>query len=422
MSFPKSRNWLWYLLPANIVAEGLHTVLPLYVIFLGGGINEVSVIAAIHYGAAAFGSIFWGKVIDRFHVRRAVLLVSFFVILLCCIWLYFTKSLDALFIISPIIGFFVVGKNPITHLLIMESAQKNKWGWLFARTSIIATFGMLGALVIGTIGSLYFDLSPYFLICAISSGIAIALSMTIKESGFNLERSSVAHSIHALAYSITHFHFVFFKIPELYDYRHIITIFRGKVSDEIGILFLTNFLFYFGSNIYFTAYTPFLKSFNFSDSAVFLIYMIQTCTMVAIFFVVPRLISKVGEERATMISYVPRIIAVLIAGLLIPLMFGIGTFVVAIISACLMVVAFSIFSTSSSVIFFKSIPQGFEGKYLGVNSSITGIGVFGGALVTGQLTNLFGYTVSFLASSVILAGSFVLFRLYLRYRLSQRKV
>ncbi|MGI0041324.1 MAG: MFS transporter, partial [Nitrosopumilaceae archaeon] len=101
---------------------------------------------------------------------------------------------------------------------------------------------------------------------------------------------------------------------------------------------------------------------------------------------------------------------------------GIGTFVVAIISACLMVVAFSIFSTSSSVIFFKSIPHGFEGKYLGVNSSITGIGVFGGALVTGQLTNLFGYTVSFLASSVILAASFVLFRLYLRYRLSQRRI
>src|SRR3970040_1337357 len=189
MSFPKRQNWLWYLLPANTTAEGLHTVLPLYVIFLGGSINEVSVIAALHYGATAFGSIFWGKVIDRFHVRRAVLLVSFFGMLLCCIWLYFTKSLDVLFVISPIIGFFVVGRNPVTHLLVMESAQRNRWGWLFARTSIIATFGMFCALLIGTVWSLYFDLSPYFLICAISSGIAIALSMTIKESGFNLERS-----------------------------------------------------------------------------------------------------------------------------------------------------------------------------------------------------------------------------------------
>ncbi|MGI0082899.1 MAG: MFS transporter [Nitrosopumilaceae archaeon] len=418
MSFSQGKSWIWYLIPANITAEGLHTVIPLYVIFLGGGISEVAVIVALHFGSSAFGSIFWGKIIDRFHVRRAILVVSLFVTLLCCIWLYFTENLSILFVISPIIGFFIVGKNPVTQLLVMESAPKNQWSWLFARTSIIATFGMFGALLIGTTWSLYFDLSPYFLICGISSGIAIAFSMTIKGSYFHLERSSIAHSIHGLRYSISHFNFVFPRIPELYDYKHIITIFKGRVSHEIGILFLTTFLFYFGSNMYFTAYTPLLKAFNFSDSSVFLIYMIQTATMIAIFFVASRLISKIGEERATMIAYAPRIAAVLIAGLFIPVMLGIGSFVVAIISACLMVVAFSIYSTASSVILFKSIPQGFEGKYLGVNSSVTGIGVFGSALATGQLVNLFGYTVSFLVSAVILAASFVLFREYLRYKMS----
>ena len=422
MSFSPNKKWMWYLLPANMAAQGLSTVLPLYVIFLGGDISEVAIIFALYYGASAFGSIFWGKVIDRFHVRRAVLLISLFVILLCCIWLYFTKSLNILFVISPIIGFFIVGKNGVTQLLVMESGPKKQWSWLFARTSIIATFGMFAALLIGTVWSLYFHLGPYFLICALSSVVAIAFSTTIKGAPFHLERSSIAHSIYGLGYSITHFHFVFPKIPELYDFRHIITIFKGKISDEIGIFFLTNFFFYFGSNIYFTAYTPFLKSFNFPDSAVFLIYMIQTSTMIAVFFIVPRLISKMGEENATLIAYAPRITAVLIAGLLIPIILGIGTFIVAIISACLMVVAFSIFSTSSSVILFKSIPQGFEGKYLGVNSSITGVGVFGGALVTGQLTSLFGYTVSFLVSSIILAASFVLFWVYLSYRVTQRKV
>lgn len=422
MSSSSNRKWIWYLLPSQITAEGLRTVIPLYVIFLGGNISDVSIVAALHYGAAAFGSLVWGKIIDRLHVRRAVLLVSFFCIILCCIWLYFTKNITMLFMISPIIGFFLVGKNPVTHLLVMESAPKNQWSWLFARTSIIATFGMLGAMIIGTVWSVYFDLSPYFLICAISTGIAIALTITIKESYFHLERSSIAHSIHGLSYSFTHFHLVFAKIPELYDYKHIISIFKGKVSHEIGILFLANFLFYFGSNIYFTAYTPFLKYFKFTDSTVFLIYAIQTCTMIAIFFVAPRLIAKLGEDRAILISHAPRIIAVLIAGLIIPIILGTGIFVVSIISVCLMVVAFSIFSVASSVIFFKSIPQGFEGKYLGVNSSVTGIGVFAGAIVTGQLTNLFGYTILFLIAASILVISFILFRAYLRYRLSHNTV
>lgn len=422
MSLSPGRKWIWYLLPSQITAEGLRTVIPLYVIFLGGDISEVSLVAALHYGAAAFGSLFWGKVIDRFHVRRAVLLVSFFFIILCCIWLYFTRNLTMLFIISPIIGFFLVGKNPVTHLLVMESAPKNQWSWLFARTSIIATFGMLCAMIIGTIWSVYFDLSPYFLICAVSISIAIVFTTTIKESRFHLERSSIAHSIHGLSYSFTHFHLIFPRILELYDYKHIISIFKGKVSHEIGILFLANFLFYFGSNIYFTAYTPFLKHFNFTDSTVFLIYAIQTSTMIAIFFFAPKLISKLGEDRAILISYAPRIIAVLIAGLVIPVMLGTGIFVVSIISVCLMVVAFSIFSIASSVIFFKSIPQGFEGKYLGVNSSITGIGVFAGAIVTGGLANLVGYTNLFLIAAIILALSFILFRGYLRYRLSRSVV
>lgn len=422
MSFSPSKKWMWFLLPANLTAQGLITVLPLYVIFLGGDVGEVSITIAAYYGASAFGSIFWGKVIDRFHIRRGVLLVTLFVILLCCIWLYFTKSISVLLVISSVIGFFIVGKNSVTQLLVMESGPKNQWGWLFARTSIISTFGMLAATVIGTISSVYFNLGPYFLICALSTAIAIAFSTAIKGAEFHLERDSIAHSIHGLRYSLSNIQLVFPKIPELYDYKHIITIFKGKVSHEIGILFMNTFVFYFGSNMYFTAFTPFLKNLNFSDSSVFLIYMIQTIVMIAIFFVAPRLISKIGEERATSVAYAPRIAAVLIVSLITPFLFGVGIFVIAIVSACLMVIAFSIYSTSTSVILFKSIPQGFEGKYLGVNSSVTGVAVFGGALVTGHLTNLLGYSFSFLVSALILAASFVLFRTYLRYKLSHKIV
>jgi len=106
--------------------------------------------------------------------------------------------------------------------------------------------------------------------------------------------------------------------------------------------------------------------------------------------------------------------------LFIPITIGQASFAVAIISASLMVIAFSIFSTSTSIIFFKSIPQGFEGKYLGVNSSVTTVGLFIGALSTGQLANTFGYTITYIVASGILVASFVLFRVYFRYGLSHK--
>ncbi len=418
----QTNRWMWYLLPSQITAQGLSTVIPLYVIFLGGDIGEVAIIAALQSGSVAIGSLAWGKIIDRFHAKRPILIISFFFVLLCSIAMYFTNSVYMIYTIAPILGFFMVARNPVTNLLVMESIQKNRWSWLFARTSVISTLGMLVAMVIGTVGSLYFDLRPYFLMCAISSGVAMVLSTSVKGGRIHIERSSIAHSLHGLRY-LTNYHiFVFPKIPELYDFRHIITIFKGRVSHEIGIFFLASFFFYFGSNMYFTAWTPFLKNNNFSNSAVFLNYMIQMAIMLLVFFIAPKILSKLGEERSTILAYIPRIMAVMIPAISIPLMSGTLGFPLAITSSCLMVIAFSIFSTSSSIIFFKSIPQGFEGKYLGVNSAVTGIGVFAGSLVTGELTKSLGYASMFFSASAVLAVSVILFQVYFRYKLSHKIV
>ncbi|MFB5613425.1 MAG: MFS transporter, partial [Nitrosarchaeum sp.] len=218
------------------------------------------------------------------------------------------------------------------------------------------------------------------------------------------------------------FQFIFTKIPHPHDFKPIITIFQRKMSHEIGVLFLTNFLFYFGSNIFFTAFIPFLKKYNFSNSEVFLVYMIQTMVLLTIFFFVPRVIAKITEERATQVSYVPRILGIIIAGSLIPITIGMNSLVMAVIASCLMVSAFSIFSVSNSLIIFKTIPKGFEGTYLGVNSFMIGVGVFLGALTAGYVSNAISYTASFTIAISILLASLVMFRIYLRYRLSHRMI
>lgn len=408
-------------MPSQITAQGLSTVIPLYVIFLGGGIGEVAIISALQNGAVTIGSLVWGRIIDRFHSKRPILVTSFLFVLLCSIGMYFTNSVYLLYLLAVVLGFFMVARSPVTQLLVMESVQKNLWSWLFARTSIISSLGMLVAMIIGTVGSFYFDLRPYFLICAISSGIAMILSTSVKGDGIHIERSSIAHSLHGLRYSISNYHFIFPKILEAYDFRHIIALFRGRISNEIGIFYLASFFFYFGSNVYFTAWTPFLKNQHFSNGDVFLNYTIQMVTMLLVFFIAPKIIAKFGEERSTILAHIPRILAVLIPAISLFFMVGALGFPVTITSACLMVIAFSIFSTSNSVIFFKSIPQGFEGKYLGVNSAVTGVGVFAGSLVTGELTKSLGYAAMFVTASAVLVVSLVLYQTYFRYRLSHNK-
>src|SRR6478736_4100800 len=101
----QNKRWMWYLLPAQISAQGLSTVIPLYVIFLGGDISEVAIISALQSGSVAIGSLVWGRIIDRFHAKRPILMLSFFFVLLCSIGMYFTNSINNLYGLVIVLGF-----------------------------------------------------------------------------------------------------------------------------------------------------------------------------------------------------------------------------------------------------------------------------------------------------------------------------
>ncbi|MEX0861425.1 MFS transporter [Nitrosopumilus sp.] len=410
-------------MPASITAEGIHIAIPLFVLFLGGNVADVGIVIAVHYGLSSLGSIFWGKVIDKYHIKKRILIICFSVISASSLTMFFVSEISMVFILSAIMGFFIIGKNPVTHLLVMESVSNNQWGVLFSRISIISSFGSLIAFLVGVIWESFFDLRPYFIFCAIVSIIAVILSMAVERKNL-IERETLVHSIHGLkhifSYNRYHFQIIYPKVPKIHDFKHIISVFKGKITHEIGILLFSNFLFYFGSNTYFTAFIPFLKKYEFTDSQVFLVYMIQTVTLLVIFFLVPKMIAKISEERAIQLAYIPRILGIVIAVTLIPQMMGIEPFLAAVISSCLMVGAFSIYSTANSLILFKAIPRGFEGTYLGVHSFMIGIGIFFGSLTAGFLSNAINYSISFGVAAILIILALVMFRCYLKHRLSQK--
>lgn len=420
-----NKKWMFFIMPSSITAEGLHIAIPLFVLFLGGNVADVGIVIGLHYGFSSLGSIFWGKIIDKYHVKKGILIICFSVIAAISLSMFFVSEISLVFIFSAILGFFIIGKNPVTHILVMESVPNNQWSVLFSRISIIASFGSLFAFLVGVLWDSFFDLKPYFIFCALSSTAAAILSITVERKSF-IERETLVHSIYGLKhifnYNRYHFQVVYQKVPKIHDFKHIISIFKGKVSHEIGILFFANFLFYFGSNTYFTAFIPFLKKYDFTDSQVFLVYMIQTITLLVIFFLVPKLISKISEERATQLAYIPRMLGILIAAVIFPQMMGVESFVTAVISSCLMVAAFSIYSTANSLILFKTIPRGFEGTYLGVNSFMIGLGILLGSLTAGFVSNALSYSISFGIAAVLILLSLLMFRFYLKNILSHKDI
>ena len=420
-----SKSWMWYIFPSSVTIEGLHIVIPLYVLFLNGTVSDVGIVIAVQYCGSAFGSIFWGKIIDKYHVKRLILLISFSAVTVSSFVLYFVMDLPTIFVLSAIVGFFIIGKNPITQMMVMETNPNNRWSTMFALTSNLTTFGSLAAFTVGMFWSQIFDLKPYFLFCAGFSLFSLFCSVLVGKSSF-LERHTISESVHGATYFLRHhrmhFHLYFPKHPKLEDFKHITVLFKGKISHEIGLLYLTNFFFYFGSNSFFTILIPFLKHYEFSTSQIFAVYFIQTVVMMIFFFLTPRLVSWIGESRSVMISYGPRIAGILLCGALVPILIGEYSFFAAVVASCIMVVGFSIYSTSNSVIFFKAIPKGFEGRFLGVNSFMVGIGIFSASLISGFVSSFFGYTISFVMASILLVVSIGMFSIYMKNRVSSKMI
>lgn len=161
-----SKSWMWYIFPSSVTIEGLHIIIPLYVLFLNGTVADVGIAIAVQYCGSALGSIFWGKIIDRFHIKRLILLISFSAVTVSSLALYFAMDLPTIFVLSAIVGFFIIGKNPITQMMVMETNPNNRWSTMFALTSNLTTFGSLAAFTVGMFWSQIFDLKPYFLFCA----------------------------------------------------------------------------------------------------------------------------------------------------------------------------------------------------------------------------------------------------------------
>lgn len=419
------KSWMWYIFPSSVTIEGLHIVIPLYVLFLKGTVTDVGIVIAVQYCGSAIGAIFWGKIIDTYHTKRLVLLISFSVVTISSVMFYFVIDLFTIFFLSAIVGFFIIGKNPITQLMVMETNPNNRWSSIFALTSNLTTFGSLTAFAVGTFWSQMFDLRPYFVFCAGFSLMSLFTSLFVSKSTF-LERHTISESIHGVAFFLRHhrmhFHLYFPKYPKPDDFKHILSLFQGKIKHEIGLLYLTNFFFYFGSNSFFTILIPFLKNYQFTTSQIFAVYLVQTIVMMLFFFLTPKIVSMIGESKSVLFAYGPRIAGIILTGMLVPISLGSDAFLTAIGASSLMVIGFSIFSTSNSVIFFKAIPKGFEGRFLGVNSFMVGIGIFSASLLSGFISSSFGYNVSFTMASALLLVSIVLFLIYIKHRVSSKLV
>ena len=418
MTTPEKRDekWLWVFVPINAAIGGFTTLLPLYIISLGGTVIDVGNVASAYSLALIPSSILWGLAVDRKSERKPFVTYSYLGITVLLVAGFFVNEIGALLLLYVCYAVVSTAASPAVSLLLIESSPKRTLSMTYAKYSALTLIGTAAGAIPGAFWTDFLPLRGYFLLCASFSALSVILAAKyLAEPAFPLERKIVALTQDSLVTRLRTFSMTFISIPSLEDIRSFGKLMRSVFTRHLPLLFLSSFLFFGAAYLFFTAYTPFLKSRQLEDSGVFTVYSILFILEAAIFLITGRACSRFGERRVALFALYIRIVG---------FSAGVATVLLSLSSSPLLYAsmgvtamtgtAYALYQTSSSVILFRSLPPGKQGELLGVYSALTGIAAFIGAIMAGYLSFHFGYWVTFSAATLLVVGCVFSFRSAMR--------
>jgi MFS family permease len=400
------QKWLWIFVPINAAMGGFSTLLPLYVIDIGGTVIDVGAIVSAYSLALIPSSILWGLAIDKKEKRKPFITYSYLGITVLLGAGFFLADIATLLLLYVCYAAISTAASPAVSVLLIESSQKKKLSMTFAKYSSLTLLGTALGTIPGTFWTVYLPLRAYFLLCAIFSGISVVVAARyLPEPELPLERKVVALTQDSFVTKLRTVTMIFITIPSLEDIRSFWRMMRNVFARYLPLLYLSFFLFYTALNLFFTSYTPFLKSRQMDDTGVFMIFSTLYILQAAVYPITARACNRYGEDRVAVSAVWLRIAGFLAALTTVVFMFRNSTLTMtSMMSIAMIGTAFAFYNTSSSVLLFRSLAAGKQGELLGIYSALTGIAAFVGAIISGYLSYHFGYSVTFVTAVLLLVG------------------
>ena len=402
----RDEKWLWIFVPINAAIGGFSTLLPLYVISLGGTVIDVGNIVSAYSLALIPSSILWGLAVDRKPRRIPFVTYSYLGITILLAAGFFATEVTTVLLLYVCYAIVSTVASPAVSLLLIESCPKKDWSMTFAKYSSLTLVGMVLGAIPGIFWTSFFPLRTYFLLCAFFAAVSVILATKyLVEPEFVLERKVVALTQESLVAKLRTVTMIFITIPSLEDIKSFWRLVRSVFTRYLPLLYLSFFLFFTAGNLYFTSYTPFLKSRQMADSGVFVIFSTLFILQAAIYPITGRACRRFGEDRVALSALWLRTAGFLAGIVAVVLVLRNSDLLLASAGSIAMIgTAFAFYNTSSSVLLFRSLTMGKQGELLGIYSALTGIAAFGGAIVSGYLSFNFGYGATFMSATILLVG------------------
>lgn len=382
------------------------------------GTVYVGLVVTLYNGVTIPAAMIWGFATDRFHERRPIIAVSFFLVAGNLVALFFAHSIYTIAILYGAFSLLSTASATPSNLLIMESEPKSKWASAFANFSMISSVGTTLGLLLGIFWTAVLPFEWMVLPLAVFSLISGALSIVmIKEPPIVFEREMMVLQKRSFYERLLAIPMIFLRIPHASDFRRVFKGMRNELTSHVPVLYTSIFMFYLAGGIFNTSLVPSMYANKFNESEVYLVLLVGMVIQIISF----RYIGPFLEKRS--------LVKTAVGGLALRscCYAGMGASVLLIPGAAFIApaivfypigagVAFATYYTASNTLVFNTLGPRSQGSALGVYSAMVGMSTMLGSLVSGFTSYYLGYDTTFVLAALCLAGS-----AFLTYSLSHFK-
>ena len=402
VSTKNRKSWVWSVLPLNVGVGGFGTMVPLYILYLGGNVVQVALITTLYNAVLIPASIF-------FVIASAGTTAIFAA-------MFLLPNLSDLAALYGALGLVVTANAVAANLLVMETSEKKDWVASYSTLYLIVNLGTIIGVAVGVVWTSTLPLGPFLVFCAAATCASVVLSYRlISEPKRTMETGHLSPNPADIP-SRLYRHAVLLAHPisvskgTARDALRVLRAARAGAMTGSFLLFSSAFLFTTASAFFNTPFVPFLVRSGLGDNEVFAVALINTVAAVAVYRWMGGFARWLGGPKGGLYSLVARTILCLVLAAAALAVSGFAMFLLAMVFYALMGLTYAVWNSSTSVVLLSSLGQARQGSIIGLYAALGALGTVAGSLFTGYVAYYLGYATTFTVAAALMLLSFFVLR------------
>ncbi|MCK4247010.1 MAG: MFS transporter [Methanomicrobia archaeon] len=385
-----SQKFFYIFIPFKLAQGCVSILIPLLIVEFGGKAKEVGIVLGLYTAVLMIGTVFWGKISDKFKKRKSCILIGFSGAFLLYFFLSMATTLFHVIVIQTFFAFFIAAEIPVTTVYILRSTTKFYWDEAISRFNKIIGWAWVTGLGIGAIALFFVSIQNLFLINSIISAISLILGFKyLKQKPIQINRRAFKLRLTQIVERARYMPNYLIHLPTI----------RMTGNKKINSFFISVFLLLMASSLVMTPIIPYLKMLGVGSSVCFLAGFMHSSAAALMYQRTGRAIYKNGTLKMLKYGIVSRgALSLLMVGLILYKEIAVGIILIyAVLGITWSYIIIPSFSYMS-----KTAEKDREGGAFGAFNFFYSFGLLAGNFLSGIIVDLFGYEVDIFLAVILL--------------------